>query len=593
MTLNKSNSVRLLPVIANDSSYIKLYTDVDNGIEVGDKVYICSYDKGAVNSDLDNYQYYIANSSLTADVYYIDYEKYLQGYNVLSVDTKNNGITIDRPYSTVKNPTVGLNNFFISKLYIKNSHIYSASVNGVLLEYAQLTDQESNQISWVQGVMLGGSVSNLVIGDKYPSDVISTNASVSNGSVISNYTNNNGGNGYSVFSGITSSISLAGVEVYNGVFCNCTISGEASNNITKYPTIHSGYFQQCDITNNYRILDGYFLNTHIRSIDSIWHYGTYDRTDVTVVFSPLVWNDGIWKSGNIPNNVQWLNGHFYGNTFNDTCDWANGTFKGVLFDGNTWLSGIFNGGTFNSGKIWTTGTFNDGNFLGVWQSGVFNNGKFTGTNWLTGIFNNGDFFGTNWETGTFNNGTFNKTSIWKGGIFNGGTFNGIRWENGKFYNGIFSESQWLNGDFYNGDMINSNWNIGNFYYGRMFSNSCTGGTFHNGISNYTNFYNVQWRNGIFNDGKFGIVGGAWLDGSFNTGEFGANAYFFGGVFYDGIFRGYWQGGVFYNGNYDGANLEPRFPKNRPFVPYQKEKITRKLNKRLIPNYILGIKKSYK
>lgn len=144
-------------------------------------------------------------------------------------------------------------------------------------------------------------------------------------------------------------------------------------------------------------------------------------------------------------------------------------------------------------------------------------------------------------------------------------------------------------------MIESRWLDGNFYYGRLFTVIWEHGNFYNGISNFSDFKNVEWYDGIFNGDIFGVTGGVanWYSGSFNSGKFGqlrgsTSTQFLGGNFYDGIFNGQFLGGSFYLGDYSGASIPPSKPMNREYVAYIKEQTVKKLNKKLTPNPSIGM-----
>jgi len=602
MITNKSNSVKLLTKIDNDSSYVKVYTAVNSNIEEGDKVYICSLNSNDFNSDLDNYQYFNKYSGETlvdiyanvSSYYYIEGEIYLQGYNVISIDSINNGITINRPYASLPVGTTNLttNNFYIGKTYYIYSEIDDASLNGIVLRNTKIGF--GGDINWSQGVVLDGLINTIEIKDKYSLTTVTLNSNVNEkNSVISNYSYNNNGYGYSVFSGVTNQISMTKPTIYNGNFYNCDIIGDAGILTSNFPIIYNGYYNNCVVYNNYKINNGYFYDSTILSPDTLWYNGTFDSYSGITTFSASTWYDGTWNRGNTPYNLVWFNGYFNGDVFSIGGEWANGSFNGNLFEGNTWNNGSFNKGTFKS-LFWDDGIFNDGIFSSgippsTWKKGTFNGGVFLGY-WSGGTFNGGDFSGSTWSGGTFNDGNFNKGK-WYGGEFNSGKFNGNQsyWYDGNFYEGLFTDSTWYNGNFYNGDIINTTWYNGNFHYGRLYSVTWYTGTFYNGISNNTDYKEVDWYNGIFNSGNFSTTNDEcrWFDGSFNGGVFGLRGQFHGGIFYDGKFLGEWYDGTFYIGDYSTAAIPPTNPIGIEYKPFLKETLVRNSNKKLTPNYTIN------
>jgi hypothetical protein len=580
MISNISNAVKILPKIDNKDSYIKLYTNVNSNFIVGDKVYILSYNSGDTNADLDNYVYYVSRSGTgNSD---ISCEQYLQGYLVKEIDVNNNSIVINRLYSTLPFITgITSDNFFISKTLMINSDITGGELNGVVLKNTTITNT-LGAVKWIQGIVLGGTINNLILTDKYTDMTLSLNSVVNNNSVSSYYTYNNNTYGYSVYSGKTSlTINLS--TVYNGYFYNSILNGYASSIPANYPILSNGYYELCDFNNNFNINNGYYKKSNFYSVTTLWNYGILDPVDIsTYVFYPIIWTNGIWESSDTPNSLTWVNGTFNGDNFTSTCEWQNGVFNGVRFLG-TWATGSFNKGLFN-----TT----------LWSDGVFNNGVFAQTsNWQTGIFNNGIFYGS-WSNGVFNNGTFGTGATWSNGTFNNGTFSGSTWVNGIWNNGLFDNSDWSNGNWYNGTMIGSNWTGGTFYNGSIetdstwyegifhfgkFSNSTWhGGVWYNGLMTNSYFLSGTWMNGVFTGGEIGVTGGYtwvdWYNGDFNNGYFWNDSNWYNGSFHNGVFTGNWYNGVFYKGSFTG-NGSPNIL-NKAFEPYQKQKFIRKLGKPL-------------
>jgi hypothetical protein len=574
MISNISNAVKVLPKFDNKDSYIKLYTNVNSNFVVGDKIYICSYDENDANFDLDNYLYYTANSGNGNGN--IVCEQYLQGYLVKEVDSDNNSIVINRLYSTLFDTSNITNeNFFISKTIMLESIITGGEINGVVLKNTNITNTLNN-IKWIQGIVLGGIITNLNITDKYTNKTLSLNTVVNNGDISSFYTYNNGTYGYSVFLGKTTPINIGLSNIDNGYFYNTILTGFLISTPTNYPIINNGYYEMCEFVNNFKIFNGYYKKTKINSISTLWYYGVFDPENIsTYCFNPIDWYNGVWESSNTPTNMTWHTGTFNGDTFISSCLWIDGIFNGNLFLG-VWMTGVFNKGIFSSN---------------LWSGGVFNNGVFSnGMNWTTGVFNNGTFYG-NWTTGVFNGGIFGSGATWYNGVFNGGKFTMSNWINGNWYNGIFDNSTWMNGNWYggsfenssiwnngvfnNGTIKNSTWNNGIFYFGEVDQSFWYNGTWYNGIMTNSYFYGGNWLNGVFTGGDFESV---WETGSFNSGIFNGGTWH-NGVWYNGSFSsGTWLNGVFYLGSFSGTGSPTIL--NKAFEPYQKQHFIRRLNKSL-------------
>jgi len=271
---------------------------------------------------------------------------------------------------------------------------------------------------------------------------------------------------------------------------------------------------------------------------------------------------------------------------------------------------IWNGGTFNNGVIknsrWVNGKFLDGifynsrsfngnsnsimpyhyseNINSYYRMGTTPNNR---NSWQNGTFENGEFYKSDWESGTFSNGKF-YYSKWYDGVFNNGIIgdNSISSKDTMFYNGTISYAIVENASLYaydtsyNSDINqNINWLNGIFQDG-IFGSETTQvaenlATWHNGTFNGGQFIsNGKWKNGTFNGGKFLSTYGysenditrktdfSWQDGIFNDGEFGnanglTNSSWFTGEFNGGIFKGrIWNDGVFTNGEFQGSGVSP-------------------------------------
>lgn len=584
------NSVKLLPFITNNNGKVRLYTEVNSNIKVGDRVFIMFDPTGGTSGYTDSYimDNYLEFLSCTDYIYLPQ----LQGYKVIEIIDDNNEITIDRHYDS-RFVDKKLYNHYISEIYIRNIEVSGGEFDGVSILKGEFnTGQDlSIDINLVQAIILSGTSYYIRYKNKYDNKYISTNSSANTGitlftykpyiyagvqtlnqdptpvSSYFSYNNKNYGYNYVYYNKIRES------EINIGYYNNCTIIN---------CNIAGGYFTNC-IISGCTIKGGVFYNSPLDQ-NCTWLYGIWSGG----TFPLSVWYDGIWNGGVFGSGKDWRNGIFNDGSFSGST-WRNGYFQGGSMWGSTWSGGTFNGdyayiektewmgGTFNAGSMtscnWKNGTCNGGNLQNVtWTTGTFNGGTMNSSTWINGTCNNGTIYDTRWDNGTFNGGTY-KTSF-KIPSLSGGTYvdaigpvttdqqpnyinytsillTGKYWKNGTFNGGTFNNAIWSGGTFNDGSFINSLWMSGTWNYGTIKESSWIEGYFMNGIANRCYFHNVQWKNGIWNDGTLGVILSGetpsidWYNGIFNNGVFG-----YGGSASDGYIR-WWNGkfnnGYFYNG----------------------------------------------
>lgn len=550
------SAVKLLNPITNNNGKIKVYTEINSNLRVGDRVFFI-YDSHDFTLPIDGYilDNFLEFSGCTN----FQYLEQMQGYDVTEVNENNNEITIDR-FFDARLQNKKLYNHYLSKIYINNITINGGEIDGACIKNAAFNTEADSllDINLVQAIVFSGVSYYIRYKDKYDSLYISTNSAVNTGATNSTYkpylykgvesdnqdptpassyfTNNNQDYGYTyVFRN-----NFENCRIDNGYYINCEL-----NNCL----INGGSFVNCNLTGA-TINGGYFSNSTIYSSGetmSYWFGGIWNGGDFTMD----VWYDGVWNSG-------------------DFCgkQWRNGIFNGGYFSGSTWKDGIFQDGTIEN-STWSGGTFTFGLMNNCdWFDGIFNGGQMSNCNWFAGVCNGGTISNVQWTDGEFNGGTFNNgywsggtfnegnllNSTWLTGIFNGGTFNsannipliqidgilnlelpiynsGRCWMNGDFNGGVFSNSLWLDGTFGGGTFQNGSvWSGGTFKDGIFNSSSWVGGIFGNGTVNRSNFHCVDWYNGVWNSGNLGIklkYSGSeynpsviWRDGIFNDGVFG-------------------------------------------------------------------------
>ncbi|MCB1712539.1 MAG: hypothetical protein KDH96_08730, partial [Candidatus Riesia sp.] len=514
------NAVELLPEIKNNNGYICLTTKVNSNLLIGDIVYISS-----ISGDTS---YYSDSTYILDNVIEISgctdwyYHPYLSGYKVVDINNNRNEITIDRYYNDkIKNKKIY--DHYLSKISVTNMYMRKGDIDCVLFKNVMLNEfsGSTDDINLIQGIILsgstpswsgytyisGGTIQNVIIGDKYDSNYRTINTKYDDYPYSTYYSYNNNIYGFNIIKNQT----LSATTINNGYF---------ENDIIKSSVIYNGRFKNCKIYDSV-INNGLFSGSTVNS-GSTWNYG--------------VWYDGDFQLSAFTNGI-WNSGTFSGKT------WYNGIFNDGYFAYSDWINGIFNGGDLNFSR-WNNGIFNDGNFLSSnWSGGTFNGGYLSNSYWYDGVFVNGDFY----------------SSTWYGGRFVFGKFSGPP------MSGLTAYSNWINGNFYNGEILNTYWVDGTFYNGHFIKGYWSGGTFNNGYMEKT-----TWLNGTFNNGKYygGITGLTiginppnesieyiWYDGTFNNGYFDSGLWIKGnfnnGVVNNSIFREVnWKNGTF-NGNLIG------------------------------------------
>lgn len=583
------NAVKLLPVITNNGGKIKLYTEINSNIRIGDKIFIMFNPSGTTSGMTDGVilDNYLEFSGCTNYIYLPQ----LQGYTVIEINDNNNEITIDRYYDD-RFVNKKIYDHCIAEIYIRNIILTGGEIDGAEIINASFNTSvdAAIDINLVQAVLFSGVSFFMRHKDKYDNLYITTNSSINTGSTVSvykpyvykgtytlnqdptpvssYYTNNNKNYGYNY--------------IYYNHLHNCQIdNGYYDNCVLTECIINGGSFTNSEIKNS-TINGGIFYNTFLDS-DCYWFNGIWSGG----TFTQDIWYNGVWKSGS-----------FIGK------EWRDGVFNNGIFSGSTWRTGLFQDGTM-SNSIWSGGTFSGGNIINTeWIDGKFNGGNMTQCNWYNGTCNGGSLLNTNWINGTcydgtltdinWVNGIFNGgrilNSYWNNGTFNGGVFNSGNnassisgetinysntskgWNTGTFNGGVFSNSVWSGGTFNDGTFTDSSlWYDGIFRYGTFTNSNWLNGNFKNGTVNNSYFHNVDWETGIWNSGTLGVQINnveptiSWSGGTFNNGTFGHYAAFtyinwysgdfYGGSFYNGyVLSPFNSFGGFYNGTFHEGNF---------------------------------------
>jgi hypothetical protein len=585
------NAVKLLPFITNNNGKVKLYTEINSNINVGDKVFIMYDISGNTSGITDGYilDNFLEFSGCTDYIYLPQ----MQGYTVLETNDGNNEITIDRWYDT-RLVNKKIYNHYIAEIYIRNIIVNGGEFDGVEILKGEFNNGEdlSIDINLVQAIILSGTSYYIRFKNKYDDLYVSTNSSINTGDTLSTYkpyiykgvdtsnqdptpvssyyTNNNNGYGYNyvyyniikeseINSGYFDGCILTDCKISGGYFINCNISGPLTE-------IKGGTFYNCPLSSDCLWLYGIWSGGTFGA--NVWYNGIWNGGD----FIGKEWRDGIFNSGFFSGST-WRTGLFQGGIMNN-CIWSGGTFGGGEINNTEWVNGTFNAGTMNFCN-WYNGTCNGGAIRNTrWSNGTFNGGEMTNSNWYNGTCYGGTLLDVYWNNGTFNGGNYKSTitppslsggtyvssiyptnsinysyitgvtqKYWKDGTFNGGTFSNSLWSGGTFNDGTFADgSLWLDGIFFYGNFTNSSW---------------VSGEFKNGTVTRSYFHDVIWKNGIWNSGTLGV----FLTHSNIIGDDYPNIIWYNGIFNDGVF-GYgnttgttnstqieWHGGNFYGGTF--------------------------------------------
>ena len=425
--LGTINAVKLLPIIESYSGYILLYTEIDSHIEEGDNVFISfsgdtsDYPESGIL--LDNFIAMNRNADFM-------YSQYSTGYRVIYVNKNDNSFAIYKTIDSIL-PITKIYNHYVSKCAINNINFTGnySTIDSTLFRNIDLSETD---ITWVQGVVFGGDISDITITSKYESNYISLNLTYTDPGYTKVASLNNNTFGYSYFYDLDHSIKDCNIE--NGWFENCNIkSTDGKHEIT------NGFYKEC-VINNTDILNGYFKDTDLQT-DVSWKYGSWDSIHN---FQLPVWEDGLFLDGvfgvsedeGSGGETTWKNGYFLNGVFQGNY-WENGKFQNGIFYGTTWVD---ESTLQNKSTIWYDGSFNGGVMSGRSNSQydiIVYNGSFNGGEMENVIFTDSKLNGVSIKTSTIKKSEItNESDISSSIIFNttiyDGIFNDVRISDSKF-----------------------------------------------------------------------------------------------------------------------------------------------------------------
>lgn len=353
------------------------------------------------------------------------------------------------------------------------------------------------------------------------------------------------------------------------------------NSIISSGIFRRAYFQNCyfenfefdvkdrelsDISNKRKLLlsDVIFSNNKNTIKNGLVQYSHF-------ISGSDLWNGGIFHQG-VWNTLGFT--YSMSPTSSSIYKMESNGFKNGIFRNSTWDNGVFENGLFYKNTTNIPGNLNvfdqtldayyydnNGNnkTRWSWKNGVFKNGDFEKSNFEYGSFLGGNLYDSNFLTGEANGGNFGKlnipyvnTRIWTGTFSNVNVINAnFKAENPKSDFSIPASIEWINGIFNAGIFgvnMNYTYNSSYPYYSRW----------KDGIFNGGEFTDIAlWENGIFNGGKFtshyylfdgetptpfelfGYTSSqfGWQNGKFNGGEFGTGLTGSNSTWYIGEFNG--------------------------------------------------------
>jgi hypothetical protein len=381
------------------------------------------------------------------------------------------------------------------------------------------------------------------------------------------------------------------IYVTSSVLFNVTNAVASSVLTTKFATNAYNYLHPVKFENS-KIQSGIFRRSYFKNciIDNQL-FDNLDKDPInysnwrSLLLSDILFtdNNNTIKSGLVINSSfvsgsdKWENGIFYNSIWNvDSFTWSNSAtgsninstginkFKNGIVRESTWINGTFENGLFYKNKsnlpltpnIYTDlkpayyiqkNTSNQGLTRHSWQNGTFENGLFELSNFESGLFSNGDFYNSTFLTGEATSGNFGKRNL------------------------KYPLTRIISGSFSNVNVISAEFRADN-------PTGATSGTFE-----------IDWHNGVFNNGLFGVrvdapmyasdapsyaFNSIWYDGTFNNGSFTDIAIWKNGEFNNGKFTSYygypfttaasyssaasssfaWQDGKFNSGEFGNASL---------------------------------------
>jgi len=291
---------------------------------------------------------------------------------------------------------------------------------------------------------------------------------------------------YKIISSISNTLILK--EVNTNIISGLTAGGYFTTNNSKnrYNYISKVKFEKS------RIKSGIFKRSYFSK--SLIQNDIYDSSDRDYNnldrIKDLVIHESIFSNNdNILSSGTYLNSFFIGGSDK----WQDGIIQ------NSFINGL----TFSKGTVkeshWMDGTFTGGVF--------YNSRTFDGNPSLIHPYYFNNRLKSYYIDGVLSATISNNRFAWVNGIFTGGEFYKSDWEDGLFTGGLFNYSKFYRGTFSGGNIGTPKSSISDtiIYNSDITYTTVDSATFYSKDPNYygTSYSNINWYNGVFNNGVFG------------------------------------------------------------------------------------------
>ena len=302
------------------------------------------------------------------------------------------------------------------------------------------------------------------------------------------------------------------------VSSNNLLLSEVNSNVISGLT-QGGYFTTNNLNNRYnyiskvkfeksKIKSGLFKRSYFsKSLIKNDNYDSSDRdyNNMSNIRNLVISESIFSNNNNILSSATYLTSFFLGGS--DI--WHDGIIQNSLLNGMTFSRGVV------KESRWENGAFTGGTF--------YNSRTFNGEPSLIYPYFFSNRIKSFYINGTLGLTTSNNRFSWQNGTFTGGEFYKSDWENGEFKNGLFNYSKFYKGTFSGGNVGTIKNSIGDtvIYNGNISYTTVDSATFYSKDPNYfgLSYSNINWYNGIFNNGVFGSFNDKIYDYNTNVESF--------------------------------------------------------------------------